>query len=104
MEPFLGVSGQTTPCYPFYQRMLYCIKQEDMASRMCFAEIEDFYECKMRKKHRAFKNYMEQELSKVKIYSLPKYDFASDTFKDGPLPKDADQYFGLKKEEQTYYS
>lgn len=27
------------------------------------------------------------------MYSLPKYDFQSDTFKDGVLPKDVDSYF-----------
>ncbi len=75
-----------------------------MYTRMCFVEIEDFYECKMKKKHRAFKNYVMAEMKKTKIYSLPKYDFANDTFSDGPLPKDADEYFGLAKEKQTYYS
>lgn len=75
-----------------------------MYSRMCYLEIEDWHECKTRKKHRAYSNYINTELDRVKIYSLPKYDFATDTFKDGPLPKDADQYFGLEKDKQTYYS
>lgn len=43
-------------------------------------------------------------MKKVKIYSLPKYDFSTDTFKDGPLPKDADAYFSKNKNLQTYYS
>lgn len=38
-------------------------------------------------------------MNKVKIYSLPKYDFSTDTFKDGPLPKDADAYFSKPKAE-----
>jgi hypothetical protein len=43
-------------------------------------------------------------MEKIKIYSLPTYDHATDTFKDGPLPKDADSYFSKPKSEQTYYS
>jgi hypothetical protein len=43
-------------------------------------------------------------MHKLKIYSLPTYDFATDTFKDGPLPKDVDAYFAKPKEDQTYYS
>ena len=71
---------------------------------MCFNEIEDWYECKSRKKARAFQTFIKDEMKKVKIYSLPKYDFATDTFKDGPLPKDADAYFSKNKKEQNYYS
>ena len=78
--------------------MVNCIKIEDMPTRMCFPEIEDWYECKNRKKHRAFQTFIHDEMNKVKIYSLPKYDFATDTFKDGPLPKDADSYFSKGKE------
>jgi hypothetical protein len=36
-------------------------------------------------------------MEKLKIYSLPTYDYATDTFKDGALPKDADGYFGKPK-------
>ena len=75
-----------------------------MPSRMCFSEVEDWYECKSRKKHRAFQNFVKHEMDKIKIYSLPTYDFATDTFKDGPLPKDADSYFNKDKSQQTYYS
>jgi hypothetical protein len=32
-------------------------------------------------------------MRKLRIYSLPEYDMSTDTFKDGPLPKDADGYF-----------
>ncbi len=64
-----------------------------MSSRMCFLEVEDWYECKSRKKHRAFHNFIRTEMDKLKIYSLPTYDRNTDTFKDGPLPKDADGYF-----------
>jgi len=71
---------------------------------MCFVETEDWYECKSRKKHRAFHNFISTELSRHKIYSLPTYDPHTDTFKDGPLPRDVDQYFGKGKEVQTYYS
>ena len=42
-------------------------------------------------------------MNKVKIYSLPTYDVSTDTFKDGPLPKDVDGYFG-NKSAQKYYS
>ena len=79
--------------------MINCIKEEDMTSRMCFAETEDWYECKSRKKHRAFQNFVRNEMDKLKIYSLPQYDFSTDTFKDGPLPKDADAYFSKPKSE-----
>ena len=71
---------------------------------MCLLEIEDWYECKSRKKHRAFQNFIKTEMNKLKIYSLPTYDFSTDTFKDGPLPKDADAYFSKDKADQTYYS
>lgn len=54
MEPFHSVGLATHPCYTFYQRMTNCIKGEEMSSRMCYVEIEDWYECKSRKKHRAF--------------------------------------------------
>lgn len=43
-------------------------------------------------------------MNKLKIYSLPTYDHETDTFKDGPLPKDADAYFAKPKIEQNYYS
>ena len=43
-------------------------------------------------------------MNKMKIYSLPTYDHATDTFKDGPLPKNADGYFSKGKEAATYYS
>jgi hypothetical protein len=84
--------------------MINCIRGEEMASRMCMAEVEDWYECKSRKKHKAFQNFVASEMSKLKIYSLPKYDFAKDTFSDGPLPIDVDKYFAKPKEEQKYYS
>jgi hypothetical protein len=34
--------------------MVQCVRSEEMPSRMCFNEVEDWYECKSRKKHRAF--------------------------------------------------
>lgn len=34
--------------------MTNCVKQEEMSTRMCISEVEDWYECKSRKKHRAF--------------------------------------------------
>ena len=43
-------------------------------------------------------------MDKVKIYSLPTYDQSTDTFKDGPLPRDVDSYFNKSKEEKSYYS
>jgi hypothetical protein len=75
------------------QRMTNCIKTEELSTRMCHAEIEDWYECKSRRKHRAFYNFLKTEQSKIQMYSLPKYDFKTDTFKDGVLPKDVDSYF-----------
>jgi len=38
------------------------------------------------------------------MYSLPEYDGATDTFKDGVLPKDVDSYFDKAPEKQTHYS
>ena len=104
MEPFHSVGMLTHPCYTFFQRMTQCAKSEELTSRMCFTEIEDWYECKTRKKARAFQNFVGTELGKMEIYSLPTYDFATDTFKDGPLPKTANGYFSKRTEDQTYYS
>lgn len=75
-----------------------------MSSRMCFLEIEDWHECKSRKKHRVFHNFINSEMDKLKIYSLPTYDHHTDTFKDGPLPKDVDSYFSKPIAEQKFYS
>ena len=94
----------THPCYSFHQRMNQCIKKEELSTRMCFAEIEDWYECKGRKKARAFKNFVGAEMGKMEIYSLPTYDYSTDTFKDGPLPRNANDYFAKKTEDQKYYS
>jgi hypothetical protein len=99
VEPFLSCSLTTNPCYTFYQRMINCVKSEELVQRMCFLEIEDWHECKSRKKHRAFQHFIHDEMHKMKIYSLPTYDFSTDTFKDGPLPKDADAYFSRPKDE-----
>ena len=74
VEPMLSVSLQTHPCYAFHQRMINCIKTEEFATRMCFAEIDDWHECKSRRKHRAFHNFVNGEMDKLKIYSLPTYD------------------------------
>ena len=103
-EPFHSVGMLTHPCFTFYQRMVQCNKEEEQASRMCFNEISDWYECKGRKKARAFKNFVGTEITKMEIFSLPKYDYATDTFSDGPLPKNANDYFAKGKEAQTYYS
>ena len=84
---------QQHPCYTFLQRMTNCIKTEDMSSRMCFAEVEDWFECKSRRKHRAFHNFVRSEANQMELLSLPQYDFKSDTFKDGPLPANVDGYF-----------
>ena len=70
----LSVSLQTHPCYAFHQRMINCIKTEEFATRMCFAEIDDWHECKSRRKHRALHNFVNSEMDKLKIYSLPTYD------------------------------
>ena len=74
MEPFAGVNLQTHPCFTFYQRMTKCIQTEEMSTRMCFEEIEDWYECKSRRKHRVFHNFLRDEGKKIQLYSLPKYD------------------------------
>ena len=60
---------------------------------MCFEEIEDWMECKGRGKHRAFYNFLKTESNKIDLVSLPKYDISTDSFKDGPLPKNVDSYF-----------
>lgn len=104
VEPFLSVALTTHPCYAFNQRMIHCLKTEDLFTRMCYTEMEDWHECKSRKKARAFHNFIGSEMDKHKILSLPTYDHATDTFKDGALPKDIDGYFSKGKEQQTYYS
>lgn len=71
---------------------------------MCFTEIEDWYECKSRKKQKVFQAFISGEMDKIKIYSLPKYDFSTDTFSDGALPRDADAYFSKDKSAQNYYA
>ena len=43
-------------------------------------------------------------MGKMEIYSLPTYDHNTDTFKDGPLPKNVDAYFTKSKEMAKYYS
>jgi len=103
MDPILSISGLTHPCYVFYQRMIACAKKEEVYTRMCFNEFEDYIECKSRKKHRVFQNFVSGEMRKLRIYSLPKYDENTDTFVDGPLPKDADSYFSKDKALQQYY-
>ena len=103
MEPFHSVGLATHPCYTFHQRLMQCAKKEEMHTRMCFAEMEDWYECKSRKKHRAFQNFVMKEMSQMKIYSLPEYDIKTDSFKDGALPANADGYFS-KGNAGNYYS
>lgn len=103
-EPFLSINGMTHPCYTFYQRALQCMRREDDPLRMCFVEGEDYIECKTRKRHRAFQNFVGDELNKLRVYSLPTYDPETDTFKDGPLPRDADAYFNKPIDQQNYYS
>ena len=51
----------------------------------------------------AFSSFLNTETRKQRIYSLPTYDYKTDTWKDGPLPKDADGYFKKSIGEQTYY-
>ena len=43
-------------------------------------------------------------MQKVQILSLPTYDPKTDTFKDGPLPKNVDAYFSKDKALQKYYT
>ena len=74
-----------------------------MSSRMCYTEIEDWYECKSRKKHRAFQNFIKTEMARTEILSLPTYDKHTDSFKDGPLPKNVDGYFSKDKQYRKYY-
>ena len=104
VEPFHSVAMTTHPCYTFYQRMLNCVKTEEFHSRMCFVEKEDWLECKSRKKHRAFENYIGNEMQKLHILSLPTYEPKTDTFKDGPLPRNVDGYFSKDKHLQKYYT
>ena len=71
---------------------------------MCYTEIEDWYECKTRKRHRAFQNFVKQEMGKLDIYSLPTYDPHTDEFKDGPLPRGVEGYFKKDASLNKYYS
>lgn len=103
-ETNVGVNLQPEKCFPFYARMTNCMKTEDNYARMCLEEIEDWRECKGKGKARAFNNYMSQEMRKVKVYSLPQYDESTDTFKDGPLPKDVDGYFSKDKNQRHHYA
>lgn len=103
-ETNVGVNLQPQKCFPFHARLMNCIKTEDQFAHMCLTEYEDYMECKTKKKARAFNNFVGQELRKLKIYSLPLYDESTDTFKDGPLPKDVDGYFNQDKANRTYYS
>ena len=84
--------------------MTQCIKKEEMSTRMCFEEIDDFYECKTRRKHRAFYNYLKTESNKMEMYSLPQYDLTTDSFKDGPLPQNVDSYFSKPADKREYYN
>jgi hypothetical protein len=61
MEPFAGVNMTVHPCYNFMMRMKNCIQTEEFSSRMCFEEVEDWYECKNRRKSRAFYNFLRVE-------------------------------------------
>ena len=103
MEPFHGVGMQTHPCFTFYTRMVNCAKNEELPSRMCMQEVDDWVECKTRKKHRAFQNFVQAELAQMQIFSLPTYDERTDSFKDGPLPRNVDSYFSKGADAQTYY-
>lgn len=104
MEPFHSIGMQTHPCYTFHQRMANCVKSEEFSTRMCYREIEDWYECKSMKKHRAFQNFVGSEIVKMDILSLPTYDHHNDTFKDGPLPKGVEGYFSKGAEHTKYYT
>lgn len=103
-ETNVGVNLKPAPCFPFYQRLMNCVQSEDNYTRMCVTEFEDYDECKGKGKARAFNNYISQEMRKLKIYSLPTYDEHTDTFTDGPLPKDVDGYFSKDKTDRTHYS
>ena len=65
MEPTQSVNMTAHPCFTFYTRMVNCIKEEELHSRMCFTEIEDWTECKSRRKHRAFYNFLKSEHNKI---------------------------------------
>ena len=104
MEPFQSVAMTAHPCYTFYQRMSQCQKAEEMNSRMCFRETEDWYECKTRRKARAFQNFIQTEMNRTEIMSLPVYDQSTDSFKDGPLPKNVDGYFSKPEQFRQYYN
>lgn len=65
MESYTSFGGLANPCRAFYERMANCIRDEDLHTRMCYTEMEDFYECKSKKKHRAFEHYMADNMQKV---------------------------------------
>ena len=43
------------------------------------------------------------ELKKVKILSIPRYDDVTDSFIDGPLPKSADSFFNNKDKMKEFF-
>ncbi|CAI2386489.1 unnamed protein product [Moneuplotes crassus] len=98
----LSMTGEIHPCFTFKQRLINCVESEPIYTRMCRTKKEDYNECHTKEKYKAAQYFIGNELHKQKIYSLPVYDEATDTFKDGPLPKDADGYFNTDK--QVYYS
>ena len=43
------------------------------------------------------------ELKKVKILSIPRYDDVTDSFVDGPLPKSADSFFNNNDKMREFF-
>jgi hypothetical protein len=43
------------------------------------------------------------EMKKLKILSLPRYDDVTDSFVDGPLPKSADSFFNNSERMKEFF-
>ena len=46
--------GGVHPCFPFYERLIFCMKEEISPVKMCYPFTEDYLECINRKKQVIF--------------------------------------------------
>ena len=51
MEIPITVTGEISPCQIFYLRMADCVRRESFYELLCKNEIEDFSECRTRRRH-----------------------------------------------------
>lgn len=45
-----GMQGGLNACYPFYERLITCVRREALPVKMCTLEGEDYMECIQKKK------------------------------------------------------